>query len=250
MLVVSISAALAMRIAPLTPSFPPLLMLVPGVSLPRLPREQAVALLRTQCSEEGRKAQVGRMKLFELAPSDGGVLDEYVYFEDGPGGKLRPRAQYTGSTCPRCGKLNEDGALAAGVDPRFEVVSKLDWFATQDDQICVSDRLKQIFQENSLKGLSFLPIPASPTFHLAVCEELVEVNLPQAGFVESTSCPACGRPAKRTQGPFVGGLQLPHSSLSVFASRIPNENRLVAYRPLFAFEPVVKILRKAKVKAL
>lgn len=184
----------------------------------------------------------------ELAPADP-QLDRYAFFTDDARGRRVARVMYAHLACPSCGKVDEDKALALGLDPAFVVSSKRDWVSTADDQICVSRRFADFVQSSGFGGLRFIETSGSEHL-LAVCTRRVVSDPALVGFVEKGRCPNCQRATERFKGPFMAGLAAPADEATFFAADVPNENHAAAYRPIFASGPVVKALKAGKFKGI
>lgn len=186
--------------------------------------------------------------IFELGSEDSDRR-EWLFFRESDSGRLEPRPLYRQLVCASCGKVDEGRALDLGVDTSFVTGSRLDWFRTADDQVCVSERFKMVFEASGFEGLRFVPTSAPHCF-VAVCTMLVDVDPALAGFKEKGHCGECGRPAERYEGPFVDGLAVPANAGAFFAAKTTNENARASYRPIFVFESTVKALRAANLTGI
>lgn len=190
------------------------------------------------------------MNIYQITAKDA-PSSPWMFFEDDASGGLRVRSRYSHLVCDLCGKLDEDAALAQGVDESFRVRTTRDWLRTNDEQICVSSRFREVYERSELAGLDFSPLPSSPTFHLAVPTLLVASDPVLAGFKDvGPVCPRCKRPKERVEGPFIQGLDVPDRPRHFFAAQVKNENLKVAYRPLFCDEEAMRLLRAARLNGL
>jgi hypothetical protein len=186
--------------------------------------------------------------VFELGSKDSDRCVS-LFFRDSDNGRLEARPRYRHLVCASCGKVDEDRALDCGVDESFATGSRLDWLRTADDQVCVSEKFKLMFEACGFEGLRFVPT-ASPKCFVAVCTLLVEVDPALAGFKQKGLCGACGRPTERYEGPFIDGLDVPANAGAFFAAKTRNENARASYRPIFASSGTVKVLRAAKMTGI
>lgn len=189
------------------------------------------------------------MKYYTLYPKDTPKWN-WIFFEDDQNGHLIVRPEYKDLVCGSCGKIDEATAIKRGVTDNFKIKSKLDWHGTFDDQICVTRLFRDIIETEKFQGLKFISIPSDPDRFLVICTNLVATNEKLAGFENIDLCSACGRYKEKVVGPMLQGMELPDSDLTFFASKIANENVKVSYRPIFASNTIVKVLKKAKIKGI
>jgi len=189
------------------------------------------------------------MKYYTLYPEDTQNAD-WLFFKDDRNDHLTIRSEYKDLACSLCGKLNEEAAIQKGIAGDFIIKSKLDWHGSFDDQIIVTKRFKDIVESENFQGLNFISIPNDSDRFLVLCTCLVSTNEEMAGFENNNLCSKCGRYEERLVGPLLQGMELPSSDLTFFASEIANENSKVSYRPIFASETIIKILKKWKIKGL
>lgn len=184
--------------------------------------------------------------IYELSPKDQ-TTDVWLFY-DFIARKVKPRSVYQHLVCPSCGKLDELGAVALGL-PSVDVVSKVDWFSTNDDWILVSERVVELCNSLKLSGVAFIPLP-NATRHLLWIATGAPTDYANAGFEEKGPiCTSCTRPRERLVGPFISGMKVPTES-SVFRSEVWNESVKGRYSPLFASADVVKAMKAAKISGL
>jgi hypothetical protein len=184
------------------------------------------------------------MNIYQIF-SDDSLDDCWLFFEDDPQGRLQLRPLYADLACRRCGKFDEDAAIARGLPADFVIDSKSDYIATCDDQICVSIRFRDHVQAKGFTGLRFIPLSGGD-YHLAICERRIPTDEARARFENHDLCVVCRRYRERVVGPAVASMTLPESDDVFFVSEIANENIKVAFRTIFASERVVQSLTKAK----
>lgn len=188
------------------------------------------------------------MKIYTCC-SDDDTQEHWLFFED-VGGRLKVRTEYRDLACSSCGKIDEQAALRRGVSSNFAVRAKKDWIGTSDDYVCMTLRLRNIIESNGFRGLVFLEIPEAPNHFVVNCVNLVRTDEVKAGFENHGKCPTCGRFADRLIGPLIDGMAVPTEDDTFFASAIANESVHVSYRPIFASERIVKVLKAAKIKGV
>lgn len=184
--------------------------------------------------------------IFELSYKDNRT-DNWVLYSDAE--SLSLRKEYQILQCSSCGKLDQKIALEKPIDAAFRVSSKFDWVGTNDDFICVSQRLKDCFNENNVEGVEFKELPGDSKFFLLMSSLFVETDEYKSGFKKVGSpCSKCGRYKEVIEGPLVEGMRIPGNKLAIFASEIENENIFGSYTPLFCSEDVVKIIKNNNLK--
>lgn len=187
------------------------------------------------------------MRYFTLYPADP-TLRAWCFYDDDTRGRLALRPEYQDLACPVCGKFDENRALSRGISPEFKPKTRRDWVGSADDRILASARFRDVV--TGVDGLEFLPLPARSDYFLVSCVHVVETDERLAGFENRQPCPACGRFRERLVGPRLASMRLPAEGRSVFVSEIANENAKVSYRPMFADEVLVGMLRDAKVSGI
>ncbi len=179
--------------------------------------------------------------IYAIEP-DGSLRYEWLFFEDDENGRLVVREEYGDLVCPACGKIDEAAALARGIGDGFRCRTDRDLVATSEDWLCASARFREFVEASRLEGLGFVPVPHSD-YHVVQPTTLVETDETAAGFENHRLCGTCGRYSERVAGPLLAGMQLPESHSVFFGSSIANENVKVAYRPCFAHEDVIDLLK-------
>jgi hypothetical protein len=188
------------------------------------------------------------LKIYTLEPADD-RNDAWLFFADDAQGRLKIRPEYADLACRRCGKFDEDAAIARGLPVDFVIRSKRDYIATCDDHICVSPRFRDHALTANLSGLRFIPLPRGDRY-LAICDRRMPTDESKAGFENHDLCVVCRRYRERLVGPALASMQLPETDAGFFVSEIANENIKVAYRPIFAGERVKQTLKAAKLTGI
>jgi hypothetical protein len=165
--------------------------------------------------------------------------NNWILYREGP--PVQVRSRYFQFRCPECGKFDEDAALLSGLDD-VKLKSRCDVFHTSEDLLCFSERAINVFEENGIHGLKFLPLPQPNKLnhHVVIPTFISPVDIKIAGFVydyydsnlgEPDSdnaeifCLLCHRPrGGRYRGPSFRSMILPEDPLCVVAPAIPNES--------------------------
>ena len=171
----------------------------------------------------------------------------WLFYCDDRQNRLVVRPEYRDLTCSGCGKVNESEALRRGVSTGFVVRSQKDWIGTAEGWVCVSQRFRDVVEQNDIGGLSFLTIPSNSGHFVVEFTCLVSTNADKAGFDCKNPCVVCGRYQEKLVGPFLESMTLPEAKKTVFVSEQANENVKAAYRPAFADRMVVKLLRESNI---
>lgn len=122
------------------------------------------------------------------------VTNYILYEETGIGSKTRLKEVYSQEACPKCGKIDEFGALHKyGIHATVRAPSGVDIFGTDDGYCILSEKAKKFLESEGIGGLEYLPIPES-SFYLAEPTIVVAPIRPkQRGFTWGRTCSECGR---------------------------------------------------------
>jgi len=186
--------------------------------------------------------------IYEICPID--ESDDNCFFQEEPDGKLTIRGEYMNLECQIFGKIDEIEAISCGISSNFVIKSTRDLISTSDDVICVTQKFRDVIKKNKINGLKFISIPNDQEHFIVICTCLAKTDKELAGFDYRGKCDSCGRYKEILIGPLIRGMEIPKQQLTFFASEIANENVKVSYRPIFAAEPVVKLLKKEKIKGI
>ena len=117
--------------------------------------------------------------------------NNYIFWKDTTRREIR--GTYKHLVCKGCRKIDENEALALGIEPDLKIRATSDLVQTIDGMICVTERFRVVLQENGIRGLSYIALPEGKYF-LALPEHTINIDVEKAGFkYEGKLCSICGR---------------------------------------------------------
>jgi hypothetical protein len=124
--------------------------------------------------------------------------------------KLVVMEEYQDLVCQKCGKVNEQAALARGIQGEVVVKSKRPFLGSADEFYLLNERGKQTFSGILPDQIDYYRIPGS-AFYVACARIRLEPEESDPGFqFIRARCKQCGRPGEVIWGkgrPRIGGIK-------------------------------------------
>lgn len=102
------------------------------------------------------------------------------------------RSRYADLRCPRCRKVDEDAALARGLEDNLLARTSLDFGRTLDGFVFVSDRFRTVILTHSA-GCRFTEIPGKKFYWLLQPETQLSIDHARSGVEFRNRCGVCSR---------------------------------------------------------
>lgn len=158
--------------------------------------------------------------------------DNYVFFiEDRHG--LHRRSRYDKYACTECGKINENRAIADGIDEDVLIQSHDDLVCSDDGLYLASARFALFLKEAGIAGIELIPLPGESKYEIVNPKLLVPTNREACGSRFGRRCERCGRYREVYGIPEISAMLNPPKTMAIFASDVWLETKLARNTILF-----------------
>ncbi len=189
------------------------------------------------------------MNCFWLIPEDQ-RFNNWILHHDSPDVGVSLRERYASYACKKCKKVDEEAAIADGIDREVTIQSKSDFLTTDDGFICVSQRLKELLEDQSVQGVRYLSLPADDRYMVAMPSSCLDTNLEKVGMECHRPCPVCGRYRETCFFPSLQSIAVPEEPNDLYCPSVFIENTGGRQFLFFTSEDTVRILRSGKISGL
>lgn len=172
----------------------------------------------------------------------------YKFFSP-PDADVHIKKRYQALCCPKCGRYDSDTVFDAGFEEPMAIRFKQDMAWTDDRQLVLSDKVRDLLKKAKVGGYETKPIGKSG-WHVMRVTLRVDCNK-KVYNLEKPNCKACKQPAEGGCG---GGgiwqlrdIKLPAGVNTFFTTRVGWASMYLADRQLFMTEDVYHTLKDGKI---
>lgn len=189
------------------------------------------------------------MKYLRLI-SSGDFVDTWVYFYMHPVlNRMTLRDRYAALACSKCRKFDEYEALLLGIDDDVRIRARRDFVRTAEEAICVGTRFKQVFEEEAIRGIDFIPL-SDGKFFVVRPTVIAPVDPATCGIKYiGEPCSVCGRYRESIYPPRIASMTKPDDPMVVFSPALRTERRC-RFAEVFMTELVAEKLRRHDLRGI
>jgi hypothetical protein len=189
------------------------------------------------------------MKINALVPKDQ-RSNNWIIRHPTKDGPVRLRAQYADLRCRGCGKVDEEIAIARGLDPSIKIKADDDVVQSSDLYILFSRRLLGILSKHSVSGFKTTAFPTDSRYVLAWPDVFASVDRSLSGIEVHGTCFVCGRARETCFFPRLESMVIPTHRRCLFSPELWTEKSYGKMLSFLTVESVIEILVSERVSGL